>query len=176
MGETFRRDIIKEHNLQFLIGIKNGKDMEFIFQYLQYCQKAMLSSEIQYFYCRRSTSATSIYNSEYIEDSIKIFPTLKAYYESRGKLTKLQRNSLLADVALDRMIDAARAYFQTTILRMGVQLCKRFHDELNKHEIFCCPMEPPSGGIKSRLIRRFASFLVYHQYFTLFVLLFRLYK
>lgn len=57
--KLFRTDIIRDHAIAFECDIKINEDRLFVFEYTLHCKQVNYISEILYFYCMRSESATA---------------------------------------------------------------------------------------------------------------------
>lgn len=59
VDKLFRADIIRDHTIAFECDIKINEDRLFVFEYTLHCKQVNYISEILYFYCTRSESATA---------------------------------------------------------------------------------------------------------------------
>lgn len=86
--KLFRKDIIKEHNIRFPVGMTYGEDSVFYYSYLLHVKYVRTYKTIRYLYRKgREDSATSIKHNpvsmwSYLNSSVTL---LRQLYESNGK-------------------------------------------------------------------------------------------
>ncbi len=91
-NKLFRRDIIQEHNLQFIGGMKWGEDFCFVCQYLQYADWVRYCSDLVYEYRRTASGMTVkqcldcvVHPLENCKKKVFLYRQLKNLYVHRGQ-------------------------------------------------------------------------------------------
>lgn len=79
----FKREIIREHNITFPVGLKTGEDLEFLWHYLIYCKMAVEINRFIYWYYDNPQSA--VHKVEWSRtDSYNSISRIKKLMEENG--------------------------------------------------------------------------------------------
>ena len=122
-GFVLRNDIIKEHHVSFLEGLKLSEDRVFFSEYYLYCKKIAFISDIVYFYRQHSTSVCKTKHTH--EHAIQQIKAAIALHKILAKSPEYSKKDI---EHLDRFLTRVGmvAYINSGITKNGFRLLKEF--------------------------------------------------
>lgn len=80
-NKLFKSEIVKNNKLKFVVGMKYGEDMTFVYEYVKHISSFKFIDERLYYYYGNEDSATSVVKKTY-ETYKSVFLYKKAYFEN----------------------------------------------------------------------------------------------